>query len=157
MDEILIEWQHQAGVFAQDITLAEANARGYASAVSSLLDALCADALRQRIELRPAILAVTTKLESPMDRLESPMHVRPIIVSVSSDVYCSAAFFLTCLPRIVGRLQGSTVFSRANTAPIYILTSHVCSTHQYAAFQSKFVPFPLHTTERKIQIVVIRN
>ena len=47
--------------------------------------------------------------------------------------------------------------TRANTAPIHILTSEMCSTHQYEAFHFIFVPFHMHTTETKAQVLVVRN
>ena len=47
--------------------------------------------------------------------------------------YCSATNYSTTCLKTVGWLQGSTVCSRANTAPIYIMTSKLCSTHQFAA------------------------
>ena len=48
-----------------------------------------------------------------------------------------AADYLTTFSKIVGWLQGSTVYNRPSTAPmymlIYILTLEMCLTHHYAA------------------------
>ena len=56
---------------------------------------------------------------------------------------------------IAGWLQGQIVCSQANAAPIYILTSTMCSTHTSSAIQ--FGPFHLHTAVKKRQILVIEN
>ena len=59
--------------------------------------------------------------------------------------------------KITGWLQGSTISSRANTVPIYILTSKMCFTHVHTAIHFIFVPFHLQTTEIKIEMLVVEK
>ena len=82
---------------------------------------------------------------------------RSIIQINRNPVCCSGLNYSTTSSKIVEWLQRLTVCSRANKAPIYILTSEMCSSHQYAAIPFIFVPFHLHNADSKIQILVVEN
>ena len=63
--------------------------------------------------------------------------------------YRSAATYSTTLSNIVRCLRWLTVSSQADTAPMYTLTSEMCSTCRYTCTHFIFVPFHLHTADKK--------